>query len=518
MWGSSRAVRLGCLTLALASVLTSANPVEAKDATNACRELFHTAPANDDLTVHGVIGEAGTFASTVRLRRANGRAVRVSHGGLDGPARIDESLISVTTSPSAKDARSITVAISDIVEPGTYKGRITLARATSRCTLHLVVSARERPQLAPLGGDAISLNLTRCWKACPGTEKVAVTVTDPGRALITATNVRLKLYRHKDGHKLEGVTGADIQLSGRDAGTVLFTVNKHELRPGHYDGVALLDVAGETSPVGVPASVDVKDGRTWPLIVIAIAFLARLLAGYLRRTSATQEVWRTLTATRASVISMSDEEKRSLIGHLTEARRRWEAGDVTGADTLLTAIAGWRSMLLEARGLLARAPGPPATPVIDAIAALRRAIADGDEDKVSAAMTDVRDAAYLAGYPAAPDDAILDPAAGNLAVDELSRPHWLQRRRDATIAYLERVVRVDDLAISLLANILEAVIVLALAFVVLNEAYFNNDTFGADWLKDYGTLFVTALGATAIGRLVVGVISRSTLLGDGAGQ
>jgi uncharacterized protein (DUF697 family) len=67
--------------------------------------------------------------------------------------------------------------------------------------------------------------------------------------------------------------------------------------------------------------------------------------------------------------------------------------------------------------------------------------------------------------------------------------------------------------VRLLENVIEVAIVLALVFVVLQEAYFSNDTFGADWLKDYGGLFVTALGATAVGRLVVGVISRSALLG-----
>ena len=478
--------------------------------------MLRPVPADSQVALEGVIGEAGGFTRTIHLKGATADKLRVSTSGLHGPTRIDESLIAATIVPAAKGARKVTIAVSGIVEPGAYHGRLTLARGRARCMVRLRVDARERPQLAPLGGDAVSVNVTRCWWVCPKSEKVAFTLTDPGRALVTASNIRVKLYRHKDGDKLQGLTATDIQLSGRDAGTLLLTVDKRELRAGHYDGVALLDVAGENSPVAVPVSADVKDGRALPLLVIAVAFLVRLLAGHLRRRSETQDVWRGLNDVQESVRRLTETEQRSLLGHVIEANRRWEAGDTAGVLALVTKINGWRDMLLEARGLLARTPTDRAQPVRDAIAVLRRRIADGDQAKIDATMADVRDAAHEAGLGGDPDGKILEADPGEVKVETVERPGFFKRGVEATAGYLRNPVGPRTLANSLLTNVLEVVLVVALVFVVLQEAYFSNDTFGADWLKDYGALFVTALGATAVGRLVVDVVSRRALLGSDA--
>lgn len=504
--------RSGLLTIVLLAFPAGAAAADRNTA--ACQHIFRTVPAGNAIALSGVIGESSGFVQTLHVISVKSPALRVSHGGLQGPATVDQSLVAATVSPAPKGARSVAVSVTGIVEPGDYRGRVTLARGRFRCTLALNVTARERPQLAPLGGDAIDLGLTSCWKICPGPAKVAVTLSDPGRALVSAHNVRLKLYRHKDGDRLNGVTAAaDVQISGRDAGTLILSIDQHELHPGHYDGVALLDVEGERSPLAVPAKADVKAGRTVPLIVIGFAFLVRLLAGYLRRRSSAQTVLRALHGARDSISALTDKEKAALLGHFNEAVRRWRAGDAAGAGSLLSAIESWRALLLEARGLRARVPDQRVQTLKAAIAALRLSVAGGSQAEIDAAMAKVREAAFNARPRGTADAAILNPAQGKVNVPPVTQPSWLDRRVAATVAFAERVVRLDNLAVRLLENVIEVAIVLALVFVVLQEAYFSNDTFGADWLKDYGALFVTALGATAVGRLVVGVISRSALLG-----
>lgn len=124
-------------------------------------------------------------------------------------------------------------------------------------------------------------------------------------------------------------------------------------------------------------------------------------------------------------------------------------------------------------------------------------------------MAEVRGIAYDNGSPAAGvvNSGVLEQGAGKLGADTATPPSFGHRVGE----YFSRLRQVSDHFTTFLANVIEIVIVVALVLVVLDETYFNNDTFGAEWLKDYGALFVAALGATAVGRLVAGVVSRSVI-------
>jgi hypothetical protein len=507
----TRGFRSTTVTLVLLVLLAVTPQAGAKSPVSAaCQALVH--PVVSAIRISGVVGETGGFARTLHLAIAHKAHLSITHRGLHGAAAIDESQITAEQTIQAH-SRTVVIAVADLSDPGTYRGYVTLASGARRCTLPMVVEAREQPQITPVSGGAISLELTRCWRICPGTGHVTATLTDAGRALVEATNGRLKAYRHQDGARLDGVTTVGIQLSGRDAGSLTLATDKHKLRPGHYDGVVLLQVAGESAPVGIPAGVDVKDGRTLPLIIIALAFLVRLLAGYWRKTAAVQRSREALVAAARATGELPTDDGLSLVNHLREARRLWDAGDTAGAADRVALVTKSTELLLEARELLARTSPTAQQQVNLAVVNLRTAIAEGDQTGIDSAIAAVRQAAHAAGPVVLPNVALPAPPPGGVGpttVSDLSETTF----GEALVAYLKRIVQVRDHLTNMLGNGLELVIVLALVFGILNDVYFTNTTFGADLLKDYGTLFVTALGATAVGKLVAGVVGRSILASD----
>ena len=501
-------VRLIVTPLALtliATVILAAPESAGASPGSACIRLLGSS-AKDGIEVAGVIGEPGSLTRTIRVHPAKGGRLKARAGSLRGTAQLDESQIMIKIA----DDRA-TIVVGGIVEPGSYHGRLTFLAGKRRCAAPLRVTARERPQLSPASGDSVNLALTRCVVVCDKQGTSAVALRDPGRALVTASHGRLKLYRDSTGEELQGLKAANVQIAGREAGTLLVNVDKPNLRAGHYTGTLLFNVEHESAPIGIAASADVKDGRTVPLLVIAFAFFVRLLAGYVRTRRVHQSLRDAVATADDNVRGLPADDAKTLLAHLHEASRRQADKDLVGAAALAEQITTWSALLREARHHQAGFPPEPPTPFLNAVQALRVAIAGGTPLVIDAAIANVRTVAFDS-HAAVPDDSsIYNVPGANLGLESTKSSTITRRIRDALWSWIKRLVAVKHWGTTLLLNVLEVVIVLALTFLALQQTYFNTATFGADLLKDYGTLFVTALGATAAGRLVVGLVPRSLL-------
>jgi hypothetical protein len=77
-----------------------------------------------------------------------------------------------------------------------------------------------------------------------------------------------------------------------------------------------------------------------------------------------------------------------------------------------------------------------------------------------------------------------------------------------------REARRRTLLLSLSGLSVKAITFFVLILASLQAEYFTNATFGADPIKDYTTLFISALGTSAAATLVSGVVSNASAAGS----
>ena len=521
--------------VALATWLAPVTPASAASTPTTCGSVRVATP----IEVDGALGDPDSFVQRFRvtatkkaapefelnqdlLTTAKGTVRRIAH------ARVE------VTNPKALGrlkTGTATVAVKGVRFAGVYEGRLRL-RGTG-CRFPLVVRASAAPELGLVGSGSdrkIQLDLTRCNGTCgpgavsklfvpsrrrPTQIKVVVENTAQGRA--TVLDVRTAL-RGDPGETpvpygaVRAQPGTGVLADRATAELEPIDLDIDTLEPGHYTGAVYLTVAENEKRTALPMEVDVKDGPFIAVILLLITVIVQVLLWLVARNQPRRGAIEKVHGLRDALKGQIHEDDLKLLGDRIDGARDTAAGgDIETAVAALDGIATDAARLQQARELEQKAGEiGKAEDVEERLRVLREAIKT-DDGQANSHLTDLRVAVRrLAAAEDAPmaalaelDEADADPIPPP-PTPRATASRWERLRRAGGNATKELRFQAVQFTLHPLPWFLRGVLLAVLVFAGLHEVYFNDSTFGDDWLVDYGS--VVLIGFTALA--VTGLVSK----------
>jgi DNA-binding Xre family transcriptional regulator len=433
--------------------------------------------------------------------------------------------------------RSIPVAVKDVHFAGEYEGRLELGSGGCKVDFNVLVVGAAEISLVGTGEKAVKLKFARCrfltcgpgdFLACLNSpssrrDQVEVQVDNASQVPADVTAVQVALNSEAGEEIVPDAAftppGKPFTLPPQQA-TALppIGIKRGEIAPGHYTGAIYLTVAGAEKRIGLPFELDLKDGPFWAIVALVAALLVQLGQMLATRTQPRKQELREVAAVRKKALAKLNGEAALLEGCLEKAHELALGGKLDDAKAACTAIEEDIGLVEEALALEAKAKekgSQPSGEVEKLLAEFREAIESGkgkDADsrlsdlRVSVSRRDANDrvAAETAGTPATLKAGDGKRSPGTAAP--------ISGARGLTVWFVAAWEALSDtarwLSIYVLPWLLRGVLVAAFLLTGLKELYFSNSTFGAQYVVDYGGLFLWGLTAaglnTVLGKIVPG--------------
>ena len=565
MWTrNSRARSLCALSLTLtAAALTW--PTQAAAQPKSCKDLTLD---RSEVTISGVLGDADSFVGTFRVTAGKEKLkpVFLPAGDLKtkeagGPV-IGEGKIDVANPAEAlpeNEPREVRVSVKDVRFAGEYHGRLELAGGRCKIALTVVVAGAADLGLIGSGDDkAAKLHLVRCKGLACGPsdfarslvsdlsrrDSVTVQVDNASQTPAQITDVQIALRGDPNERLLPSgaivMSRKDFELGSQGVSSLpAIDIDRNRITPDHYTGAIYLTVAGAEKRTVLPFEVDMKDGPFWASIALLIALFVQFLVWLASRNKPRKEALRELRAVEKQV---AREDEPLLDERLAAARQLVLNGELEAAKTAREAIARDAGRLKEARELeqeAIRKAGSVPAGIAALLRELRQAAGAGEDATANSKLNDVRREVgglpepvtvvtptlgelYSSYQETLPKGGLLTmttdsgpSAAGNIvagltAVVVFVRHHarGILGLIGASIASVRQKARNAVVLFSVypLPWILRGLLVILFVFAGLKELYYDDDTFGAQVVLDYGALFLWGLSATAVNKALGKII------------
>jgi hypothetical protein len=492
---------------------SKANPPLTKAASVSCKPAIRL--------INAMTGEADSFGG--RFTVASTQTAMVVPGPLlNATATVDRvvpaSAITATAVGPTTGTQAFNVVIAGISDPGTWTGVLTASAGGKSCTVTLTVIARARATLTAVQGDSVALAFSNTKPFSPSqhvnlvvrnnSEAHADTCPPPtltsGQPCPTLpaspARVVVQLYSGTDGHVLSGITPPpDLSVAAGDAGTIRLGLDGSDLDAGHYTGFVRIQLWNNPPPQVIPVTADVKDGLFWPLMTIILALGVRLAAEFVAKYTPIGKaaVVKTKAARVKRRASKAPEPDRSIVRSRSDRvtrqlrnRQRNPSDALTEIETVEAAETALRDARVTEYGQAADAD---AGAVADAHNKLRQAAASESKEEITNKAQQLRLARAGSSHISHPADPGSEPTPDRSPI-------------------LHRQTRFLGLG----TLFIDAMTILVLAIGFLETTYFNDATFGANVLADYGALFIAGLGTAAAGKIISGIVTNAATPSDGS--
>lgn len=518
-------------------------------------ETIDVEDGDEPLTIIGWIEEADDFNGNLRLV-ANGSDIEefvVLASDLkqeDGDTVIGRKNVDLEGGDLRLEAgvpKDYIVTVSDVKEPGTYKGQIKLMptdkNESESAVIELVVIAKSRSKLAPLeGSDKMKLHLVNSngslakfiLPAGAFINEWELELDNPTRANVSVISSHISLIGEKTAYQL---TDRYISLPQNihsippdRIGTMTLRLNRTDIPADSYSGNIYLLMDNNEDRLTIPVNIDVRNGPRWAAVALLLGIILGRLFKYMQDKQPQLKAIEAVNRVANLVYESHPDDQKILKPMIDDFRKNVYREKLEDYESELKAIESRLQMLKDVREIESKLKGkeghPKAAECLKKVAQVRDAVElKNDEDakkkvdeleagleELSSTLmgrgerdTDLEKAKTLAHTAS--------KAAGYAAT--AASPRAAPTRSERIISGLVSLTGLSDLVQAemtywFVRPLLYAALLLGLLTVGLQSLYIENGlTFGVDPFSDYLALVLWGLSADVAGR------SLSSLQGSG---
>jgi hypothetical protein len=505
-------------------------------------------PNDTPLNIVGWLDEANSFTGNLRLTARGGNVTAFTFLPSDLKREGSDEVIGRQNVTLVGDAaltadvpKDFQVTVSGLKLPGTYQGKIEILlpgqNRSDAVTINLKVTAKARPALTPLAGtDQIRLKLVNCSLDCWLAQMLLPASTllnqwqlqfdNAVQANVNVLDNQVILRGERTGYQLTqsalALPQSQQSIPAGKGGALPLTLNRSNMPPDHYTGSIYLTLEGRPERLILPVDLNVRGGPFWPLVLLLMGIVLGRLVKYMQERGKPLASGLEAVNKLQALINKAPAQDQQVVAPMLDAVRQLVYREkLENLQPALSAIEGRLDTLQKLRTIEASLKGkeqhPIANKVLDKISQIRQLLAQEQDDKVNALMTEVKGllaeliTTSLMGPDNKPDPAIVRAKEEADQVKVTTPPglppilpigKWLKGFQDALIflSGLSDEIRAEA-TLWLVRPLLYLVLLVGLLAVGIGTLYVDNGlTFGANPLADYMGLILWGLSADVASR------------------